>query len=95
MLMGLTPTISPAVTECSGHIIRIWTGDEGKMWLFMDNGVAAYTIRTDPDTKNLLAIGSVALVANKTLTIRFEADQVPCDGSTGPRDDVVGAYLNQ
>jgi len=73
----LTPDISLAVTECAGKIIRVWTGDNGYVWLVFDNGVKAYTPPTDPDTKNILAVATAALLTGKTITIRFKADGVP------------------
>lgn len=90
------PVCSFAVTECTAKVAKIWTGDNGVVWLFFDNGVNAYTPPADPDTKNILAVatGAGALLAGKTVTIRFQADSLLCDSSTNSRDDIVGVYLN-
>lgn len=94
-LFTARPVCSFAVTECTAKVAKIWTGDGGVVWLFFDNGVNAYTPPADPDTKNILAVATGALLAGKTLTIRFQADSLPCDGSTSSRDDIVGVYLNK
>ena len=94
ILAAIIPTSSFAVTECTGKVTKIWTGDNGVVWLFFDNGVNAYTPPADPDTKNILAVSTGALLAGKTVTIRFQADSLLCDGTTNSRDDIVGVYLN-
>jgi hypothetical protein len=95
ILLAATPTSSFAVTECTAKVAKIWTGDNGVVWLFFDNGVNAYTPPADPDTKNILAVATGALLAGKTVTIRFQADSLPCDSSTNSRNDIVGVYLNK
>jgi len=46
----------------------------------------------DPDAKNTLSLATTAPVENKTLTVRYTQDGVPC--GSGGRDDVVGVYLH-
>ncbi len=95
LCMAIAPSSSFAVTQCTGKINNIWTGDNGYIWLVFDNGINAYTPPTDPDTKNILAVTTAALLAGKTITIRFQADNVPCNSSAGYRTDIVGVYLNR
>jgi hypothetical protein len=92
---AMAPNPSFAVTQCTSRVNNIWTGDNGYIWLFLENGIAAYTPATDADTKNILAVTTAALLAGKTITIRFQADNVPCNSSAGTRSDVVGVYLNR
>ena len=92
--MLLVPAYSFAVTECTGKVAKIWTGDNGFIWLFLDSGVSGDLPPTDSDAKNILAISSIALVTGKTVTVRFQADSLPCDSSTNSRDDITGVYLN-
>jgi hypothetical protein len=82
-----------AFTECTATIGRIYTGDDGYIWMVLDNGMLAYVIPTDPDTKNILAIATTALVTEKTVTIRLNADGIACNGSAGVRSDVAGLWL--
>uniref|UniRef100_UPI0040566948 hypothetical protein n=1 Tax=Candidatus Electronema sp. TaxID=2698783 RepID=UPI0040566948 len=92
--IAINPINSIAVTECTGKVVKIWTGDNGVLWIFFDNGVNGYFPPTDSDTKNVLAVSSIALVTGKTVTIRFQADSLPCNSSTNSRNDIIGVYLN-
>lgn len=94
LLISINPGDSLAVTECTGKVVKVWTGDGGVVWLFFDNGVNAYTPPSDPDTKNILALSTAALLTGKTVTIRFQADSLPCNSSTNSRTDIIGVYLN-
>jgi hypothetical protein len=85
-------SICHASTECTGKVTRIWTGDDNNNWLFLDTGVAAMIFASDADAKNILASATAALIAGKTVTIRFNADSVPCINVA--RNDVLGMYLN-
>lgn len=86
---------SYATTECTAKLNSVWTGDDGLVWMQFENGLAAYVGATDPGTKNILAMATAALLAEKNLTIRFSADSVPCGSSAGIRSDVVGVWLQK
>ena len=81
-----------AVTECTGRVIRVWTGDNGSMWVIMDTSVAWYLYAADPNFKNILANATTALVAGLPISVRFQADGVTCSGG-GARGDVAGMWL--
>jgi hypothetical protein len=83
-----------AITECTGQISRIWTGDSGNVHVQLDNGLSWVTSATDPNTKNILASAIAASVSGRSVTIRFNADAVPCNGSSSTRSDVGGMWLN-
>ncbi len=86
------PTLGLAVTECTGRAIRVWTGDEGTVWVVMDTGANWYVGPSDPDTKNILATVTAALISDRSITVRFSADGASCVG--GIRGDVVGMWLH-
>lgn len=94
LCVALTPKYSLAVSECTGQVIRVWTGDNGHVWLILDNGIAAYTLPTDPDTKNILAVSTIALITGRTITVRFTENSVSCDSATNPHNDVEGVWLD-
>ena len=82
-----------AVTECTGHVNNIWTGDAGSVWVIMDNTVPWYLGPSDTNLKNILSSATTALVTAYSVTVRFQADGVVC-ASGAARNDVVGMYLN-
>jgi hypothetical protein len=90
LLLGASAT-AQALTECTGKVSRVWTGNGGALWVIMDTGVVWYTTQSNPDTKNILATATTAMVTDRTVTVRFVADSVPC---TGVRGDVEGMWLN-
>lgn len=81
-----------ASTDCSVNLSKVWAGDDGHVWMLYTNGGSSYVTPSDPDTKNILALATMALMGNKTLAVRYVANSVAC-ASTG-RNDVVGVYLN-
>lgn len=91
--LAMFSTAARATTECTGKVTRIWTGDDGGMWVNMDSGVVWYIIQGDPDMKNILALSTTAMVTDRSVTVRFAADGVGC--TSGARGDVQGIYLNQ
>jgi hypothetical protein len=82
-----------AYTECVGHVTRLYTGDGSYVWVQMDDGLTWYVAPSDPDTKNILATATSALVTGLSIVARFSTDSVPCDGSSGNRSDVQGMWL--
>lgn len=81
-----------AYTECTLNIQRMFSGDNGYVWLHFTNGGSAYFVPTDPDIATTTAFGMTALAGGRTVTIRYSADGVACT-STG-RSDAIGLYLN-
>jgi len=82
-----------AYTECVGHITRVYAGDGGYVWVQMDDGLSWYVTPSNPDTRNILATATSALVTGLSIIARFSTDSVPCDGSNGNRADVQGMWL--
>lgn len=81
-----------AVTECQGHVTRIFTGDSGNVWVLMDTTVAWYVTAADPNLKNILSSATVALAANLQIAVRFYADGITCNAGSA-RGDVGGVWL--
>ena len=81
-----------AVTECTGHVVRVWTGDSGSIWIIMDNTVPWYVYQSDPNQKNILASATTALVAGLSVSVRFQADGLTCSAGSA-RGDVAGMWL--
>ena len=81
-----------AVTECSGHVSRIWTGDSGSVWVLMDSTVPWYLTASDPNLKNILASATTALATGLSVSVRFQADGLTC-GAGSARGDVAGMWL--
>lgn len=88
---SLFPIYSLAATECTVKVIRIFSGDEGYVWLFYQNGGSAYLLPSDPDLKNTLALATVALTTGNSVAVRYLADGVACTSSG--RSDFVGMHL--
>ena len=82
-----------ATTECTGNIVRLWTGDSGSVYGALDNGLTWVTTASDPNTKNILASAISAFIAGRSVTVRVTA-AISCDSSGGTRSDVVGMWLN-
>lgn len=53
---------------------------------------AGYFLSSDPDAKNSLVLTVSALLAGKTLTVRFQNDNVNCASMAGV---ISGLYLNR
>jgi hypothetical protein len=81
-----------AASECAGHVSRIYTGDGGNVWVFTDSTVAWYVTASDPNTKNILATATTAMVTGLQVTVRFQADGVVCNAGS-PRTDAIGMWL--
>ncbi|MEM1088666.1 MAG: hypothetical protein AAGH90_13145 [Pseudomonadota bacterium] len=93
LALGATLSTAQAYTQCTKKIDRIWTGDDGNVWLhFADDG-GVKILSTDPDKEAILAAAMTALVSDLYMIVRYTANDVPCaeDG----RDDVRGVYLTR
>ncbi|PNQ76355.1 hypothetical protein BA950_07715 [Erythrobacter sp. SAORIC-644] len=81
-----------AYTECETGISRIWTGQDGFIYLVFSNGGSAYISPGDPDREAILATMTTALVAQRPITVRYDADGVTCTAAN--RMDVQGIWLH-
>jgi hypothetical protein len=86
-------TRSFAYTQCTGHVVTIYTGDSGSLWVTMDDTVPWYLYVNDTNLKNILSSATTALVTGYSVTVRFQADGLTC-AAGAPRGDVLGMYLN-
>jgi len=80
-----------AFTECTVNLSSIYAGDNGYIWLTYDNGGSGYVLVNDLDLKNILALGTTALIAGKAVVVRYDANAVACNSSS--RSDVAGIWL--
>lgn len=89
--LALLPQSASADTECTVNIARIWIGDDGYLWLWYTNGGSGYLQPGDPDREGTLSAGTTALVAQRQMIVRYQADGVACNATA--RSDLVGVYL--
>lgn len=66
-------------------------GTNGYVWLYYDNAGSAYVVPNDPDTKNILALATTALLGGKSIIVRYDANAVACNALG--RNDIAGIYL--
>ena len=62
------------------------------LYIYFTNGGSGYLYASDPNKNAILTMAMTALVASRTVTIRYQANGVAC--TAGSRNDVVGLYLN-
>lgn len=82
-----------AYSECTVNISRVFSGDNGHVWVFFAQGGAAYLSPTDPDKEATLALAMTALVASRPVIVRYEADGVACNVISS-RGDLTGFFLS-
>lgn len=77
-------TTTHAYTECGGKVAKMWVDDS--LWVWFDNGLF-WMFVPDPTLpvtaerlKKLTAIATIALVADKTMVVRFVENGVSCGG---------------
>jgi len=80
-----------AVTQCQAKVQKIWAGDGGYIWAHLDNGGAAIISPTDANREAVISLATTALVAGRSVIIRYQADNVDC--TQVGRSDFVGMYL--
>jgi hypothetical protein len=90
--------VASAVSECQDHLLEIWTGSGGEILLVFDIVPPVYvygpTSVTDVAQKNAIAVAMSAFAMNSPVTIRYQADGVPC--SSGPsRSDFAGIWIQR
>ncbi|HWW24738.1 MAG TPA: hypothetical protein VNZ85_02455 [Caulobacter sp.] len=86
------PASALAYSECPGKVQRIWIGDSGSVWIFLQGGPAAALSPSDPNREGALAAAMSAQATGRTVTLRFSADNVSCSAQVS-RFDFVGMYL--
>lgn len=90
-LASLMSISASAETECPVKIYKVFSGDNGRVWLFYKAGGSAYLLADDPDLKSTLSLATSAAVAGNEVIIRYQADGVAC--TSEGRNDLVGFFL--
>jgi hypothetical protein len=78
-----------AVTECTKQIYQIYNGD-GIIFLTFQGGGNALVYGTNSSFNTITAAALSALLASRTVSVRYAADGVSCGDS---RTDVVGLWI--
>jgi hypothetical protein len=91
LIMIAMPTTASATTECTAKVTRIWAGDSGHIYIFLLDGGAAVMTPSDPNREAALSLAITAMTTNRTLTVRYSADNASC---VATHFDVVGLYFN-
>jgi hypothetical protein len=95
VLLGVSQG-SYATTECGGLPTSYFT-DTGstveKVWVVMPNGLQWYILQSDAASHSIVAELITSMATNAPIVVRFQADGVACDSSSGVRTDVVGMWL--
>lgn len=89
-----------ALVECTAKVDRVWAGDGGNIWIFFrGNSLAARIPSTSADAKNILTLATSALLADKSLTVRYDttlSETALCAGSSSTdygNINVSGVFL--
>jgi hypothetical protein len=90
--------VASAISECQDHLLEIWTGAGGEILLVFNTVPPVYVYgpasATDVAQKNAIAVAMSAFAMNSPVTIRYQADGVPC--SSGPsRSDFAGIWIQR
>jgi len=92
VLMILTSEVF-AATECRKTTNKIYVGDDAALWLVFSGGGSAYINETDKNFKNIYSLVLAAHMAQKSITVRYSADNVQC--SSESRNDIRGVWLEK
>jgi hypothetical protein len=87
---------SHAITECYGVPTGYFTeagNTSGKVWVVMPNGLQWYVLQGAPGTSDIVAVLITSISTNEQIGVRFQADGVACDSTSGVRTDVLGTWL--
>jgi hypothetical protein len=88
-----------AITECRGVVQSYFTdtgaalGSASKIWVVMPNGLQWYILQTDTDSANIVVAITTSMTTGMPIAVRFQADNVACDSTSGARTDVLGMWL--
>lgn len=80
-----------AITECQVKTAALYVGDNGIVWLEFTNGGSTFLEAGDPNLNNIYTLALAAQMSDKSIVVRYEADNVPCN--TVRRGDVRGVWL--
>lgn len=80
-----------AYTECPYKTTALYVGDDGFLWMLFTGGGSAFIKPEDPDLKNIYTTVLAAQMADKSIVVRYVADNVSC--ASGQRHDVQGVWL--
>ena len=80
-----------AYTECTVNITRIFSGDDGAIWVIYQEGGYFNIYKDDPNQKNSFTLATAALMAGNQIIVRFKSDNVPC--AVGKSGDFAGLWL--
>lgn len=87
-LVAATP--AAAFTECTGKVLRIYYGDAGQLWFFLDSGAIAAINPADPDRPIYLSMMITAKATNQVVALRFAENGATCATT---HSDMVGIWL--
>jgi hypothetical protein len=79
--LGLASQGAWAFTECSVAPTRVHSGDAGNFYIFFSNGGFAIIRENDLDYRATMSIVLFAIATDRTLTARYEANNVPCNST--------------
>jgi hypothetical protein len=88
-----------ALTECRGVVQSYFTDTStaassgAKVWVVMPNGLQWYVLQTDTDSANIVVGITTSIATGMPIAVRFQADNVACDSTSGVRTDVLGMWL--
>jgi hypothetical protein len=68
-------------TECSVAPTRVHSGDAGNFYIFFSNGGFAIVRESDADYRATVAMVLLAIATDRTLTVRYVSDGVPCNAT--------------
>jgi len=79
-----------AMTECTAAPERFFVGD-GILYVSWLGGGTGVINQADPDFKPTLAVITAAVLAPKTVVVRYAEDNANCSGATAY--NIVGVWL--
>ena len=90
--------VASAYSECQAHLVEIWSGSGGEILLVFDTVPPVFvfgpTSVTDVAQKNAIAVALSAYAMNSPVSVRYQADGIPC--SSGPsRTDFGGIWIQR
>lgn len=80
-----------AYSECPYKTTALYIGDGGYLWMLFAGGGSAFIKPENPDLKNIYALVLAAQMSDKSIVVRYQADNVSC--TSGQRSDVQGVWL--
>ncbi|GAB2504078.1 hypothetical protein GCM10008940_02310 [Microbulbifer agarilyticus] len=71
-----------AYTECPATPInKIYVGDDGNLYIFLENSGSFLIPPEDPSQKNVLSLALSAYISGKKVKVRYESENIACDGN--------------